>query len=168
AGQVAFTMDLTDAIPLYVQALQANDKLQWGCTLPPQQEPGEGGTILVGPALCVFATDQARQQAAWRFARWFNQPKQATEWAAVGGSLPLRRSVLAQLAENGWREQNPQAAEAYETIAPHAWPEPRLRAMPALRRLVEDAWLSAVAGVREPQQALDEAAGHANRVLLGR
>ena len=168
AGEVVFTMDLTSALPFYVEALQGNDTLQWGCTLVPQQDPSRGGTVLVGPAFCVFASDEARQQAAWRFAKWFNEPPQATEWAATGGSLPLRRSVLAQLAENGWREQNAQAAEAFEAIAPRAWPEPRLGVLPELHRILEAAWLSAAAGVREPQQALDEAAGRANQVLIGR
>ena len=167
AGKAVFTMDSTSALPAYAQAVEeAGLGFEWGSVAIPQKDSGRARTVLYGPSLCVFKTDEARQQAAWRFIRWLTDTEQNARWASTLGYAPLRRSAVEWLAESGWLADNKVASEMYETVIPGALPEPNVRGEQGVRRAIEGAWLASAGGVKPPQQALDEAVGKANEALV--
>ncbi len=169
AGKAAFTMDSTDALAACAEAIKKAPKpFEWGCSIIPQQDPDKAQTVLFGPNLCVFKTTEAKQQAAWRFIKWFNDAEQSAKWAAALGYAPLRRSAVQKLADTGWLAQNPAAKEACEAVIPRGLPEPNVRGEDTVRKAIENAWLAAQSGVKTPQQALDEAVTKANEALLAK
>ncbi len=169
AGKAVFAFDSTAALPAYAAAIASLPKpFEWGCTLIPQAKADEALTVLTGADICVFKTSEARQQAAWRFLRWFSEPQQAAEWASTLGYGPLSSAAVKVLASSGWLDKNPQAREAYETVLPHALPEPNVRGELEVQRAIEGAWLAVAGGAKGPQQALDEAAAKADEALAAR
>lgn len=167
ARRAAFTMDSTASLPAYAAEIEAaGQSFEWGCTLIPQEEPGTARTVLYGPGLCILRTDEARQQAAWRFLHWFLATEQAARWAMELGYTPPRQSAVERLAATGWLDERPLARQALEEVIPHALPEPAVRAHDRIATLVEDAWLAATAGVRTSQEALGEAASLADELLI--
>jgi sn-glycerol 3-phosphate transport system substrate-binding protein len=57
---------------------------------------GPGGVLVGGAALYITnpqGADPAKQEAAWRFARFLNEPQSQAIWSAGTGYLPIRRSA---------------------------------------------------------------------------
>lgn len=165
-GKAVFAMAGTAELGAYAEQIgKASKPFAWGCTMIPQLDSANPRTVAWGAGLCVFRTTEARQQAAWRFVRWFNDTNQVAEWASTLGFAPVRRSAVEQLAASGWLAERPVAKEVYDTVIPYAYPEPPLAEGLAIRRALEDAWLGSVSDVWSTQDALDMAAGRVNEAL---
>src|SRR4029078_3447534 len=53
--------------------------------------PGQGGVLVGGAAMYIVnKSSPAKQEAAWRFAKFLDEPASQATWAARTGSLPLR------------------------------------------------------------------------------
>ena len=168
-GKAVFTLDLIGQAPNYAQAVQeAGSAVEWGCTIIPQREPARPRTVLSGANLCVFRTDEARQQAAWLFIRWLTATDQTAAWGQLPGQTPIRRSAVKKLADSGWLEQNPLAKEIFETVIPYAYPAPNVRGAQEIGEIIAEAWAAAAAGTETPQQALSAAAAKANATLAAK
>ncbi|MCL6430514.1 MAG: extracellular solute-binding protein [Anaerolineae bacterium] len=166
SGKTVFTMAGTAELAAYAgQIDKAARPFAWGCTMIPQLDSANPRTVAWGASLCIFRTTEARQQAAWRFVRWFNDTEQVAEWTSTLGFAPVRRSAVEQLAASGWMEDRPLTREVYESVIPYAFPEPVVRQSLLIRRAVEDAWLATLSGVWSTQDALDMAAGRVNEAM---
>ncbi len=166
SGKTVFAMAGTAELAAYAgQVDKAARPFAWGCTIIPQVDVANPRTVAWGASLCIFRTTEARQQAAWRFIRWFNDTAQVAEWASTLGFAPVRRSAVEQLAASGWLEDRPVTREVYESVIPYALPEPSVRESLLIRRAVEDAWLATLSGVWGTQDALDMAAGRVNEAM---
>ena len=170
-GQAAVTFSSTGNSLLYADAYDGALRngvppFRWRQVMIPQADPENPATALYGTSFFVVQTakhDPARQDAAWRFIRWFTEPRQTARWAAGLEAMPVRLSAL------GWMTDTLVAYPFYkaqvEDILPYGQPEPAVAAGLEIRDLLYTAILSVTQGTADPQTALDQAARDANEIL---
>jgi multiple sugar transport system substrate-binding protein len=171
-GQAAFTFSSTGNSGLYVDAYDGAlrsgvSPFHWRQVMIPQADPENPATALYGTSFFVVQTakrDPARQEAAWRFIRWFTEPRQTARWAEGLEAMPVRLSAL------GWMTDTLAAYPFFqaqvEEILPYGQPEPAVPSGLQVRDLLYTAILSVTQGTADPQTALDQAARKANEILL--
>lgn len=165
-GQAVLTFAPTTAVAGYAQAIgAAGAKFEWGVTAPPQKDPANPRTVMTVAGLCIPKSDEARQLAAWLFIRWLAGADQSAAWAAGTGYGPIRQSALDRLSAEDWPAQNKVLAQAFAEVTPFAYPEPDVPGWERIAQAMEDAWVASAAGLKAPQEALDEAAGRVQEAL---
>jgi multiple sugar transport system substrate-binding protein len=167
-GQAAFTFSSTGNSLLYVDAYDGAlrggiSPFQWQQTMIPQSDPDNPATALYGAAIFIIRSDPIRQEAAWRFIRWFSEAPQSARWAADLQSMPIRLSALDWMTDT--LEAYPFFQAQVEEILPYGQPEPAVAAELEIRDLLYTAILTVTQGYLDPQTALDEAAREANVIL---
>jgi sn-glycerol 3-phosphate transport system substrate-binding protein len=67
---------------------------------------GTGGVLVGGAALYIMKrSSPAEQEAAWRFARFLNEPDVQAEWSAGTGYVPIRKSATTrEVITKRWAE----------------------------------------------------------------
>jgi multiple sugar transport system substrate-binding protein len=169
-GQAAFTFSSTGNSLLYVDAYDGAlrsgvSPFQWRQTMIPQSDPENPATALYGASFFIIRSDPIRQEAAWRFIRWFSEAPQSARWGADLQSMPIRLSALDWMTDT--LEAYPFFEAQVEQILPYGQPEPAVAAELEIRDLLYTAILTVTQGYLDPQTALDEAAREANVILSG-
>ena len=169
-GQAAFAFSSTGNSLLYVDAYDGALRsgvapFQWHQTMIPQSDPENPATALYGANVFILQSDPVRQEAAWRFIRWFTGPRQSARWAGDLQSMPVRLSALDWMTDT--LEAYPFFQAQVEEILPYGRPEPAVAAELEIRDILYTAILSVTQGYLDPQTALDQAAREANGVLSG-
>ena len=167
-GLAPFTFSSTGNTLLYLEAYEAALQngvapFRWYQTMIPQADPQTTATHLYGASFFIVPGEPAREQAAWRFVRWFTDTPQAARWAASLQSMPARLSALEMMTDT--LEAHPFVEIQIEGILPHAQPEPAVAAELEVRDILYTAILSVTNGFQDPQTALDEAAADVDSVL---
>ena len=75
-----------------------------------------------------------RQEAAWRFIRWFTEAPQAARWAVRAQALPIRLSALELMTDT--LQANPFLRHQVEEILPYGKPEPPITEQIDLRSIL--------------------------------
>ncbi len=118
--------------------------------------------LIAGTDVVLFATDPARQRAAFEFVRWFTDTPQTARWAAETGYLPVRRSALEHPVLTARMDAVPGLREALGQLA-RATPQPKAPGWYAGRTILErEAIEPVLRGTLEPAAALKAAAEKAN------
>jgi ABC-type glycerol-3-phosphate transport system substrate-binding protein len=169
-GQAAFTFSSTGNSLLYLDAYDGALRsgvapFQWRQTMIPQSDPENPATALYGANVFILQSDPVRQEAAWRFIRWFTGPRQSARWAGDLQSMPLRLSALEWMTDT--LEAYPFFQTQVQEILPYGRPEPAVAAELEIRDILHTAILSVTQGFLDPKTALDQAAREANSVLSG-
>jgi ABC-type glycerol-3-phosphate transport system substrate-binding protein len=169
-GQAAFTFSSTGNNLLYADAYEGALRngvpaFRWRQTLIPQTDPGNPATTLYGASFFILASDPAREEAAWRFIRWFTDIDQTARWSSGLEAMPVRASALAVMTDT--LEAHPYIQGQVEGILPYARPEPAVAVEMEIRDLLYTAILSVTQNYADPQVALDRAAEEANSILRG-
>ena len=169
-GQAAFTFSSTGNSQLYLDAYDGALRsgmapFQWRQTMIPQSNPENPATALYGANFFMLESDPARQEAAWRFIRWFTDAPQSARWAGSLQSMPVRLSALGWMTDT--LEAYPFFQAQVEEILPYGRPEPSVAAELEIRDILYTAILSVTQGYLDPQTALDQAAREADDVLSG-
>jgi multiple sugar transport system substrate-binding protein len=169
-GQAAFTFSSTGSTPLYVDAYEGALQngvapFRWYQTMIPQADPGNPATALYGSSFFIVQGDPAREQAAWRFIRWFTSRDQTARWAAGLEAMPVRASALEVMTDT--LEAYPFVRIQVDQIMPYGRPEPAVPAALEVRDILYTAILSVTQGLADPQTALDLAARDVNAALAG-
>jgi len=130
---------------------------------------GVGGTLVGGGALYIVArSSPARQEAAWRFARFLNGADQQAFWAASTGYVPIRRSAVGLPTLEARWDEVPQFQVAYEQLLQGvenpASAGPVIGDYEAVRRAVVHAFEQLSQGTA-PDDALAGAATAANEAI---
>ena len=89
--------------------------------LPADRRAGmaTGGTHFV---ILRSAPRQAKE-VAWSFLRWMMQPEQVIEWATSTGYMPVTRTAVRRLEQEGYYERHPNDRVAYDQLpAARPWP----------------------------------------------
>jgi len=167
-GQAAFTFSSTGNSLLYVDAYDGAVRsgvapFQWRQTMIPQSDAANPATALYGANFFIVRSDPFRQEAAWRFIRWFSEAPQSARWSADLQSMPIRLSALDWMTDT--LEAYPFFQTQVEEILPYGQPEPAVAAELEIRDILYTAILTTTQGYLDPQTALDEAAREANRIL---
>ena len=169
-GQAAFTFSSTGNSLLYLDAYDGALRsgvapFQWRQTMIPQSDPENPATALYGASIFILQSAPVRQEAAWRFIRWFTGPRQSARWAGDLQSMPLRLSALDWMTDT--LEAYPFFQTQVQEILPYGRPEPAVAAELEIRDILHTAILSVTQGFLDPKTALDQAAREANSVLSG-
>ncbi|MCZ7526432.1 MAG: ABC transporter substrate-binding protein [Acidimicrobiia bacterium] len=170
----AMTMDTSAVLGTAVQVLEAGGFPEVGLeglgVAPLPGPEGDGGTFVAGGSLFILDTGTpAEQEAAWRFAKFLNEPESQAEWAAGTGYIPITRSAaeLPQVQEL-W-ERIPGFKVAYDQLStgPNnvATAGPLIGDFSNQRRVVVEAMQSMFTQGTPPDQALAAAAQGSNEVV---
>ena len=81
--------------------------------MPYNEEAGYHGNIIGGGTLWLNnGLDEATETGALMFMNWFSKPENTAEWHQITGYIPITNAGVALLEEEGWFEENPNAAVA--------------------------------------------------------
>jgi multiple sugar transport system substrate-binding protein len=168
-GQAAFTFSSTGNNPLYVDAYQGALRngvapFQWYQAMLPQADPARPATSMYGTNFFILRSDPYRQQAAWRFIRWFTATEQTARWAAELEAMPVRLSALEVMTDT--LETYPFVRAQVEDILPYGRPEPAVPAGLDIRGLLHTALISVTQHHADPKIVLDDAALEIGTILV--
>jgi len=131
---------------------------------------GRGGVLVGGAALYILnKSSPAKQEAAWRFAKFLNEPASQATWSAGTGYVPIRKSAIdLDPIKRRWAEV-PGFKVAYDQLLAgvdnEATAGPVIGDYVGVRKAVEDALQAMVTTGTPPKQALDRAAQRANAAI---
>ena len=132
--------------------------------------PGQGGVLVGGAALYIVnKSSPAKQEAAWRFAKFLNEPASQAAWSAGTGYVPIRKSAIdLEPIRKRWAEV-PGFKVAYDQLLAGATNAatagPVIGDYAGVRKAVEDAIQAMVTEGTPPKQAIDRAAQRANAAI---
>lgn len=161
----AMTIDTSAALGTISQVLAEGDypNVELGAAPMPGPE-GEGGVLVGGAAIYIVnKSSDARQEAAWRFAKFLNEPQSQATWSAGTGYVPIRQSAteLSPLKER--YEEEPAYRVAYDQLLSGvenvATAGPVIGDYIGVRKAVSDALTSMFSQGSDPAAALAQAAG---------
>jgi sn-glycerol 3-phosphate transport system substrate-binding protein len=132
--------------------------------------PGQGGVLVGGAALYIVnKSAPAKQEAAWRFAKFLDEPASQAAWSAGTGYVPIRKSAIdLDPIKKRWAEV-PGFKVAYDQLVAGATNAatagPVIGDYAGVRKAVEDALQAMVTTGTSPKQAIDQAAQRANAAI---
>jgi sn-glycerol 3-phosphate transport system substrate-binding protein len=132
--------------------------------------PGQGGVLVGGAALYIVnKSSPAKQEAAWRFAKFLNEPASQAAWSAGTGYVPIRKSAIdLEPIQKRWAEV-PGFRVGYDQLLAGgtnaATAGPVIGDYVGVRKAVEDALQAMVTTGTPPKQAIDRAAQRANAAI---
>ena len=174
SGRAAMTFSYSGALRSVVDALEAGaantQNVQIGVSRLPGVPGSKGQTGSFSFGLWIFnVRPKDEQEAAWKFIRWLMEPEQQAEWFAGSGYLPVSHSAVDLPAAQDVLAHYPLFQVPFDLYlnAP-ANPAtegtilgPYQKVREAIYRGVEEM----LSGMKDPQQALDDAAAGANQAI---
>lgn len=131
---------------------------------------GVGNSVVGGG--CLWVMDMAtpeQQQAAWEFMKYSFTPERSVIWHKETGYFPTSATAYEQLQAEGWFEEEPNHATAFDQIMSGsdtpAATGVLLGNFVQIRDIVGTAIEEIVVNGADPKTALDSAAAEANQVL---
>ena len=75
-------------------------------------------SIMFGTNIVIFGTKSTipQQEAAWKFVKWFTEPRQTAEWAIGTGYLPVRKSSLELPFMKKYISEHPELKAGYDQL----------------------------------------------------
>jgi sn-glycerol 3-phosphate transport system substrate-binding protein len=131
---------------------------------------GRGGVLVGGAALYILnRSAPAEQEAAWRFAKFLNEPASQATFSAATGYVPIRRSATTLepltarwAAVPGFKVAYDQLVTGVENVATAG---PVIGDYVGVRKAVQDALQGLLTAGTPPKEALDRAAERANAAI---
>jgi len=171
SDRAAMTFSYSAALRSVVDALEAGaGGVEIGVGALPGVPGGTGASLLINRGLWILnLRPEEEQEAAWKFIKWLMESEQQAEWFAGTGYLPVSRAAVDLPAAKDVIAQYPlfqvpldlylnsptTPAALYALLAPF-W-----RVDEALYQGVE----AMLSGVKDPDQALEDAAAESNRII---
>ena len=171
AGRAAMAVSVSSALRSAISVVEAGLKgVELGVGPFPGVAGGSGKPGIFGRALWIMNDrPEAEQQAAWKLARWLAEPEQQAELFADTGYLPVRLSAYDLEASRQVLEKYP----LYQVpvglfVGVPSTPEklgPRIGPSSEVGEILAQALEQMVAGGKDPDQALSDAADRATKAL---
>jgi sn-glycerol 3-phosphate transport system substrate-binding protein len=159
SGNTAFAYHSTGSLT----AILKEAKFKVGTAFMPKDK--QFGTNTGGGNIYIFKDAPAdHQQAAWTFAQWMTAPAQATRWAIATGYVPVRISSTDSAEWKDYVAKTPQATTAVDQLK-YAKPELTAHQSAQIQKFMSDAVQAAVAGQKQPADALKLAQQQADAIL---
>lgn len=130
----------------------------------------QGNSVIGGGCLWVLkGHEPAEYEAAWKFLQYSFSPERAKVWHKGTGYFPISNTAYEELKKEGWFEEEPNHATAFNQILGGAdTPAARgvlLGNFVQIRDITGTAIEETLVNNKDPKAALDDAAAEANRVL---
>ncbi len=168
AGQFAFLFQSTSSLAGILKKAEFNVGTAF---LPRLGDEYPVGNSVIGGG-CLWVLDSAtpeQQQAAWEFLKYSFSVDRSIAWHKGTGYFPTSNTAYERLKEEGWFEEEPNHATAFNQIlSGNDTPAARgvlLGNFVQIRDIVGTAIEEIVVNGADPQTALDAAAAETNQVL---
>jgi sn-glycerol 3-phosphate transport system substrate-binding protein len=174
SGRAAMTFSYSGALRSVIDALEAGEPGAQGIEIGVSRLPGvPGGTGQTGfgsyGLWILNVRPKEEQEAAWKFVKWMVQPEQQAEWFAGSGYLPVSRSAVNLPVAQDVLAQYPLFQVPFDLyLRAPANPAtegtilgPHQKVREAIFRGVEEM----LSGIKDPDQALADAAASANEAI---
>lgn len=167
AGEFAMLAQSTSSLG----GIQRNAEFELGTAFLPRLEGYDQGNNVIGGG-CLWALaghSEEEYDAVWRFYQFLSSVDQSILWHKGTGYFPSTNEAVAALEEEGWFEENPNFATAFDQIlAGNNTPAAQgvlLGEFVTIRDIVGTAIEEAVVNSKDPQEALDDAVEEINELL---
>jgi len=140
------------------------EPFKWGQVIIPQSDPKKPVTVMYGANIAIMKSTPLKQAAAWEFVKWFTDTPQSVKWSITSAYMPIRKSAAQNADLIAYWAKDPIAKQSFD-IVPYSVPEPNIPGWQDTRTILENAWQSVISGMMTPQQAMDDAAAKANKVI---
>ncbi len=167
AGQIAMLQQSTSSAGSFT----AKAKFNVGTTFLPRLEGYPLGNSVIGGATLWTIKGHSKEEydAVWELYKWIARPEVAVQWHKDTGYFPSSNAAIRELMDEGWFTASPNFLTAFMQILTGVRrPESQgvlFGNFPEIRQYIRAAIEKATSGQMPPQEALDEAAKEANRVL---
>jgi sn-glycerol 3-phosphate transport system substrate-binding protein len=171
SGRAAMTFSFSNALRSVLDVLEAGaEGVEIGVAALPGVPGGTGHPLLIERGLVILnLRPEEEQQAAWKFVKWLVEPEQQAEWFAGSGYLPVSRAAIDLPAAKDVVAKYPLFQVALDLYLDSPTTPAALGALLGPFWQVREALNSGVeamlAGAKEPDQALEDAAAESNRVI---
>ncbi len=95
-GQVLFTIDHSDSLPIYQSAVAQGYQGVWSIAPLPYDGPAPIMNTY-GKSFSLVKNEPESELAAWLFVKWYTDTTQQARWIERAHTLPVRQSVNDQL-----------------------------------------------------------------------
>lgn len=164
----AMTIDTSAALGTISLVLGSGQFANVELDVAPMPGPtGEGGILVGGAALYILnRSAPEKQEAAWRYAKFLNEPESQAEWHAGTGYVPIRKSAIdlppvkkVWADDPGYKVAYDQLVQGVENVATAG---PVIGDYQGVRDAMVDALNSMYTQGTKPEDALARAAQRAN------
>lgn len=149
--EIAFAFRPSSSRPYYEIAKEGLEG--WLIAPLPQSDPSRPSTVLYGANISIFNTTPEQMRAAWGFVKYFTSPEINVRWALKTGYLPYRKSAVEDPDLRAFWDEWPSNRTAYDCLA-YARPEPNIEEWQEVRRLIENATVSVITGLKTADEAV--------------
>jgi sn-glycerol 3-phosphate transport system substrate-binding protein len=117
-GNFGMTIDTSAALGTIQQLLAGGEYPNVELGVGPMPGPkGKGGVLVGGGAnYIVNKSSPEKQAAAWRYAKFLNEPETQAEWTVGTGYVPIRQSAADQPQVQQYWAANPGFKVAYDQL----------------------------------------------------
>jgi sn-glycerol 3-phosphate transport system substrate-binding protein len=168
AGQFPFLFQSTSSLGGILKSAEFDVGTAF---LPRLSDEYPKGNSVVGGG-CLWLMDETtpeQQAAAWEFFKFINSPEETIAWHKGTGYFPATNTAYEQLKSEGWFEEEPNHATAFNQILGGADTPASVGVLLGnfvqIRDIVGAAIEDVVVNDVDPKEALDKATTDANQVL---
>jgi sn-glycerol 3-phosphate transport system substrate-binding protein len=171
SGRAAMTFSFSSALRSVIDALEKGvEGLEIGVAGLPGVPGGTGHPLLIERGLAIFnLRPEEEQQAAWKFVKWLVEPEQQAEWFAGTGYLPANRAAVDLPASEDVVAKYPLFQVALDLYLNSPTTPAALGALLSpfwqVREALNTGVEAMLAGAKEPDQALKDAAVESNQII---
>ena len=174
SGRAAMTFSYSGALRSVIDALEAGEANTQNVQIGVSRLPGvPGGTRQTGfgsyGLWILNVRPKEEQEAAWKFIKWLMEPEQQAEWFAGSGYLPVSRSAVNLPAAQDVLAKYPLFQVPFDLYlnapAIPATEETILGPFQKVREAILRGVEEMLSGVKDPGQALEDAAATANEAI---
>jgi sn-glycerol 3-phosphate transport system substrate-binding protein len=171
SGRAAMTFSYSSALRSVVDALAAGVQgVEIGVGALPGVPGGTGVPYLINRGLWIInLRPEAEQEAAWKFVKWLMEPEQQAEWFAGSGYLPASRAAVDLPAAGDVVAKYPQFQVALDLYLSSPTTSAALGALLGpfwqVREALNTGLEAMLAGTKDPDQALKDAAAESDQVI---
>ena len=171
SGRAAMTFSFSNALSSVIDALEKGVQgLEIGVSGLPGVPGGTGHPLLIERGLVIFNLQpEEEQEAAWKFIKWLVEPEQQAQWFAGTGYLPVSRAAVDLPAARDVVVKYPLFQVALDLYMNSPTTPAALGALLGpfwqVREALNTGVEAMLAGTKDPDQALKDAAEESNRII---
>jgi sn-glycerol 3-phosphate transport system substrate-binding protein len=171
SGRAAMAFSFSGALRSVVDALEKSaEGVEIGVGALPGVPGGTGTPLIGGRGLWILnLRPEEEQEAAWKFIKWLMEPEQQAEWFAGSGYLPVNHAALDLPAAQDVIAQYPLFQVPLNLylntpLTPAAL-DVLLGPARQFREAIAQGVEAMLAGAKDPDQALEDAAAEDNQLI---
>jgi sn-glycerol 3-phosphate transport system substrate-binding protein len=171
SGRAAMAFSFSAALRSVVSALEEGaEGVEIGVGALPGVPGGTGTPLIGGRGLWILnLRPEEEQEAAWKFIKWLMEPEQQAEWFVGSGYLPVNHSAIdLPVAQDAIAQfplfQVPLDLYLNTPVTPAAL-DVMLGPARQYREAISQGVEAMLAGAKDPDQALEDAAAEANQLI---